>query len=228
MEVQPYTDYIIATPFLMTSEDNPLIPMLVKNIRAYPDFETAARHTVIDSKARMINGFQHEDPAYMNGNVELLKSSELQGICKVVRTLSKRICALYPTQQTALDYATNKAYRFYNKKPYFDLLQYAQQLAEQTGDEELKTIVKQLEQAFTRAILEQVTADMHVLPALPAYSLSIVLVDQSTFETAIPERDFTYRQVYEHTEFHRLTLWGEWLHMNKQLPTGNPCGQIIE
>lgn len=227
-EVQPYADYIFATPFLMTSEDNPMIPCLVKNMRATTDFEKAARQTIIDSKDRMINGFKHEDPADMNGNMELLKSSELPALCPVVKKLTDRICTLYPTQREAIDRATNRVYRFYSRRPYYDLLDYAQVLAEETNDAQLKTIGKELEQVFGRVILQQVTADMGIRLALPSYSLSIVLLDHDTFDAQVPGKQHTYRQAYEYSDFHQLTQWGQWLDMNQQLPTGNPCGQVIE
>ena len=225
-EVAPFTDYIIATPFLMTSEDNPLIPMLVKNLREKSDFEAAARQTVRDSEARMLNGFQHEDPATMNGNVELLKSSEINSIGATVNRLTDRLCELYPTQKAAIDNATNKTYQFYCRKPYFDLLDYAWNLAVETGDAQLRTIGQELEADFGRAILEQVTVDQHVLPALPSYSLSIVITDRNNFNDTIEGKDFTYKQVYDYSDFHTISQWGQWLDLNEQLPTGNPCGQV--
>ncbi|MBQ2180129.1 MAG: hypothetical protein II450_06980 [Prevotella sp.] len=224
-EVQSYADYIFATPFLMTSEDNPMIPCLVKNMRATTDFEQAARQTIIDSKDRMINGFKHEDPADMNGNMELLKSAELPVIRTATKKLAARICELYTTQREAIDKATNKAYRFFSRRPYFDLLDYTQALAEETGDEQLNTIAEELEQAFGKAILQQVTADMGIRPALKSYSLSVVLLDHDTYNLQVPNTQHTYRQAYEYSDFHVETQWGQWLEMNQQLPTGNPCGQ---
>jgi len=226
-EVQPYADYIITTPFMMTSEDNPLIPLLVKNMRATTDFEEAARQTIIDSKDRMINGFKHEDPADMNGNVELLKSSELPAICTVTKKLANRLTELYPTQREAIDKATNKVYRFYNRDPYFDLLNYAQLLAEETGDEQLKSIGKELEQVFGKVILQQETADLGIRPAMNSYSLSVVLLDHDAYNAQAKNAQHTYRLAYEYSDFHKLTLWGKWLDMNLQIPTGNPCGQAL-
>lgn len=228
MEVQPYADYIITTPFLMTSEDNPMIPLMVRNLRANKDAEAALRQTIVDCKDRIINGFKHEDPDDMNGNEMLLKSSELPAICATTRKLTERICALYPTRREAIDRATNKAYRFFNRRPYHDLLDYAQVLAEETGDAQLQAIGQELEQAFGRTILQQITADMGKRPALPAYSLSVVLVNHDTFDAQVSGTQHTYRQAYEYSDFHQLTQWGQWLDMNLQTPTGNPCGQVIE
>lgn len=98
-------------------------------------------------------------------------------------------------------------------------------LAEETGDEQLNTIAEELEQAFGKAILQQVTADMGIRPALKSYSLSVVLLDHDTYNLQVPNTQHTYRQAYEYSDFHMETQWGQWLEMNQQLPTGNPCGQ---
>jgi len=173
----------------------------------------------------MLNGFQHEDPDNLNGNVELLKSSELDAVCTAAAKLSKRLCALYPTQREAIDRATDKVYLFEIDEPFYDLLNYAQVLAEETGDDLMKAISQEMEQAFGRAILEQVTIDQHVLPSLPSYSLSVVLVDHDVYNAPIKSQSFTYRDVYEYSDFHQLTDWGTWLDTNQHKPTGNPCGQ---
>ena len=225
-QVQSYADYIFATPFMMTSVDNPMIPNLVKNLLATTDFEKAARQTVIDSKERMINSFKHDDPADLNGNMELLRSSELPAIRTATKKLADRICELYATQREAIDKATNKVYRFYSYDPHYDLLNYAQVLAEETADEQLKTIAEELETAFGKAILQQVTIDMGILPTLKSYSLSVVLLDHDTYNAQVTNTQHTYRQAYEYSYFHQETQWGRWLDMNQQLPTGNPCGQV--
>ena len=161
----------------------------------------------------------------MNGNMELLKSAELPVIRTATKKLAARICELYTTQREAIDKATNKAYRFFSRRPYYDLLNYAQVLAEETGDEQLNTIAEELEQAFGKAILQLVTADMGIRPALKSYSLSVVLLDHDTYNLQVPNTQHTYRQAYEYSDFHVETQWGQWLEMNQQLPTGNPCGQ---
>ena len=226
-EVAPYADYLIATPFMLTSVDNPLIPLLVKNLRTKGDFESAARSTLVESEPRLRNGLQHDDPANLNGNVELLKSAALSDICTAIRQLSDRLCEIYPTYREAIDSATCRVYRFYSEKIFFDLLDYADNLAAATGDTQLASIRDQMAEAFRNAILEQVALDMGLCPALPAYSLSVVLMDKESYETTPTLGNFTYRQAYEYTTFHRLTHWGNWLGTNLQLPEGNPCGQVI-
>ena len=106
------------------------------------------------------------------------------------------------------------------------LLNYAQVLAEETTDEQLKTIAEELETAFGKAILQQETADMGIRPALKSYSLSVVLLDHDTYNAQVTNTQHTYRQAYEYSYFHQETQWGRWLDMNQQLPTGNPCGQV--
>lgn len=226
MEAQPYADYIIATPFLMTSEDNPLIPTLVRNMRKSNDFEQVARQSVLDCKDRMTEGFKKEDTEGMNGNLELFKTSKMLDISSTAGKLSKRLCELYPTQKANIDRATDGAYRFFNQLPYFDLLHYAQLLAKETGDEQLKAIYEELGGHFKQTILEQVTIDLGVNPALPSYSLSIQLTDKDAYCKQIPNTNFTVRDVYMYSDFNIISGWGTWLETNERKPTGNPCGQV--
>lgn len=228
-EVAPCVDYIIATPFMLTSEDNPLIPILVKNLRAKIDFESAARTTLDESADRLRDGYLHESLPYQNGCVELLKASALNDICTTAGLLVNRLCELYSTHQEAIDTATCRAYQFLNTYPYFDLLDYAEKLADATQDSQFQAIHSQLAADFGRAILKQVTIDLGECAALSAYSLSVVLMDKQYYNansTLVPT--FTRRQAYEYTSFHQKTLWGNWLDTNLQIPTGNPCGQVMQ
>ncbi len=228
-EVAPCADYIMATPFMLTSEDNPLIPILVKNLRTKSDFESAARATLDESADRLRDGYSREGRPYQNGCFELLKASALNDICTATSQLSDRLCAIYASHQEAVDSATCHVYQFLNMYPYFDLLDYADKLAAATQDAQLQTIQSQLADAFGHAILKQVTVDLEECPALPAYSLSVVLFDKNSYEDYSDQLpNFTQRQIYEYSTFHKRTHWGNWLDINLQLPTGNPCGQVIQ
>ena len=219
-------DYFIATPFMLTSEDSPLIPYLVKNL-AGNSFEAAARNTLLESKGRLIAAFRSEDPDDFPGNVELLKSSELAGVCQATQSLATRLCQLYPTQREAIDRATNQAYRFYSGHPYFDLQNYAHILSEETGDGQLRDIAAEMKAAFGRAILEQVIIETDTHPTLDSYSLSVILIDNDTYNNHPTRGLFSFWQSYEYTRFHHLTHWGDWLNTNLQFPTDNPCGQQL-
>ena len=223
MEVAPYADYIMTTPFLLTSEENPLIPTLVKNLRENADFETAARQTVVDSEDRIYEGYTKEELPF-NGNYELVKSSELNAVCDAARKLSSRLIELYPTQQEEIDSASCKVYRFCNRDPYFDLLDYSEKLAGQTGDPQLASIHTQMAVAFGRAILQEITVDLGVWPTLPFYSLSVVLVDHNKYHSHAEGRNYDFQESYQLTSFHHLTGWGNWLDTNLCLPENNPCG----
>ena len=224
MEVATCADYIIATPFMLTSEESPLIPILVKNLRQTSDFETAARRTLTESEARLYEGYVKEGVPF-NGNVELLKSSELEAVCTAAKKLAFRLCELYPTQLEAIDHATNGVYQFYKAKPFYDLLDYAKQLAAQIADPQMAAIRDEMAEAFSRAVLQQVNIDLGVLPTLPFYSLSVVLTDHLHYRSQAEGYDHNFRASYELTRYHRLTDWGSWLDTNLCQPDGNPCGQ---
>ena len=225
-QLADYADYFIATPFMLTSVDNPMMPYLVKNL-AGNSFETAARNTLLESKERLITSFRSEEPDDFPGNVELLKASELDSVCKATKSLSERLCQLYPTQREAIDRATNQAYHFYSLHPYFDLLDYARNLSEETGDGQLRDIAAEMKAAFGRTILEQITIDTDTHPTLDSYSLSVTLVDNDTYNYYPTRGLFSFPQSYEYSRFHHLTHWGDWLNTNLQFPTGNPCGQQL-
>ena len=219
-------DYFIATPFMLTSVDNPMMPYLVKNL-AGNSFETAARNTLLESKERLLAAFHSEEPADFPGNVELLKASELDSVCKATQSLSERLCQLYPTQREAIDRATDRVYWYYSQHPFFDLLDYALVLSEETGDGQLRDIATEMEAAFGRTILEQLTIETDTHPTLDSYSLSVTLLDSDIYQNYPTRGLFSFPQSYEYSRFHQLTHWGDWLNANLHFPTGNPCGQQL-
>jgi hypothetical protein len=98
-------------------------------------------------------------------------------------------------------------------------------LAQNTGDTELQTIADDLRKAFDKALLKHVDINW-TAQHLDHYSLSINLYHQAFY-------DFDYVGTgalwnsnigagYEQCTFHKLTGWGNWLHINTGLPWGNP------
>ena len=224
MQVAPCAEYLFATPFMLTSENCPLIPTLVQELHEEADFEVAARSTLIESEERLYDGYVKEGVPY-NGSMGLIKSEELEAVCSTTRELATRLCELYPAKKEAIDKATCSAYQFCNEYPYFDLMDYARKLAAETADLRLSSACERMEEAFERAVLQQVIIYLGVLPILPAFSLSVVLVDHDRYQSQSSKGDFTYRASYELTAFHQLTGWGNWLDTNKCTPVGNPFGQ---
>lgn len=223
-EIAGEADYIIATPFLLTSEEEPLIPNLVRQLRQNSDFETAACRTLEDSQERILEGHRKEAwPA--NGNVELLKTAGLEGVCASTRELAARLLSQYPAQQEAIDRATCQVYKFWEVYSSFDLLDYARQLSLETGDAQFAAIYKQMEEAFGKAIVKQITIELPPLPSMPSYSLSVILVNQTVYLSESPLGPFTFKDAYERTQFHAMTNWGSWLQANLTSPQGNPHGQ---
>ena len=225
-EMTPYADYIIGTPFMLTSEDGPLVPNLIKQLRTKSDFESAARQAIIDSKERLRKAHLKES-VLANGNVELIKVSNLQGVCDVTRALADRICELYPVQKEAVDSATCKTYQFLADRNNYDLLDYSRQLARETSDDSLQALYMQMDRAFSNAIIKQVSIDMDTLFTLPSYSMSVLIVDSVKYHSDSPLGSFTYGESYEMCGFHKATGWGKWLGTNLCAPTGNPVGQVF-
>ena len=152
-------------------------------------------------------------------------------------TVADRLIALYPTQQDAIDLATKQVYRFYTVSenpekcyiyPFFDLQDYADKLAANTGDAELTAIAADLRTAFGKAILQRVDVNWSV-QHLDHYSLSVSLYHQDDYNYDFIGNGAKIKsnigEGYEQCTFHKLTGWGKFLRINTCLPWGNPtCG----
>ena len=89
-----------------------------------------------------------------------MKGAALENVCSVTRELATRLCELYPSRKEAIDKATCSVYKFYNDRPFFDLMDYASKLAGETGDEKLADIRDRMKTAFDGAVLDQMTIDL--------------------------------------------------------------------
>lgn len=109
----------------------------------------------------------------------------------------------------------------------FDAADYAACLARETNDEQLQKISTDLNAAFADAIIARNQVNYRE-ERLDNYSLSVVIVDKTTFAKEFQDADwtFTYEESYKATDFHAQTGWGQWLTTNEQKPTNNPCGYV--
>ena len=152
-----------------------------------------------------------------NGDMNLIKSTELPGVMQVLGKLRKRIVELYPTQQDAIHLASDKVYSYLLLKGtmQMDMQNYADLLAANTGDEQLKAIADELKQALNKALVLRTQSVNDKLFNLPQFGLSLVLAKKSTYARTF-EGGYTYQQAYEASEFHKQSGWGDWLKVNKR------------
>ena len=144
--------------------------------------------------------------------------------------------ALYPTQKDAIDRATRGVYRYSPVvrfedmvieyvHSFFDIANYAQLLAKESGDTELKAISAAMDQAFKEAFVHYRDIS-NSKEHLDHYTLSVCLLnhdiyvnDFKSWNTLI---EYNYNEGYKQCDFHKLTGWGNWLNMNQQSVDSNP------
>jgi hypothetical protein len=121
---------------------------------------------------------------YWNGDYKMIRTDKFQPIIDAAKQLCNRLLALYPTQKEAIDRATKSVYRVdpinganEQNNPFFDIANYAQLLAKETGDDQLKTISTSLDQAFKDAFVHYPDVNNSV-QHLDHYTLSVCLLHQ--------------------------------------------------
>lgn len=168
-------------------------------------YDEWARNHVLDEEMEL--GF--------NGDMNLIKTADLPQVITVLGKLQKRIVELYPTQQEAIHMASDKVYCYLlmNGTLQMDMQDYANLLAANTGDEQLKAIADELKQALSKALLLHVQTINDTMFNIPEFSLSLVLAKRTTYARTY-EQGYTYQQAYESSEFHKMSGWGDWLKIN--------------
>ena len=236
-ELRDVAEYIACSAHLLNS-DYTVLPAFIRGLIEKDNVEDAFAYMLSDVTPGWQNSYKDDENLFSyNGDFKLLRTSELDGIIDVTRRLADRLVALYPTQQDAIDLATKQVYRFYTVSenpekcyiyPFFDLQDYADKLAANTGDAELTAIAADLRMAFGKAILQY--ADLNwSAQHLDHYSLSVCLYDQADYNYDFIGNGAKIKsnigEGYEQCTFHKLTGWGNFLRINTCLPWGNPtCG----
>ena len=150
-----------------------------------------------------------------NGDMSLVKSAELPEVMAVLGRLQKRIVELYPTEKEAIHQASDKVYSYLLMKGIMqmDMQNYADLLAANTGDDQLKAIAAELRQALGKALPKRMMTVGDPFFKLPEFGLSLVLAKNTTYGRTFAG-GYTFQQAYEASEFHKRSGWGNWLKLN--------------
>jgi len=235
-ELRDVTEYIACSAHVLASSGE-VLAGFVKGLIEKDNVEDAFAYMLSDITPAWQNSYKDDENLFFNGDFKLLRTSELDGVIDVTRRLADRLVALYPTQKEAIDLATKQVYRFYTIGdspeycyivPFFDLQDYADKLAANTGDAELTAIAADLRTAFGKAILQHADISWSV-QHLDHYSLSICLYHQALYNFDYIGTGANVKsnigEGYEQCTFHKLTGWGNFLRINTCQPWGNPtCG----
>ena len=238
-QARNFADYIMASAHVLSS-DGTLMSEFVRGLMETGDPEQAAELMFERSTPAWQNGYVYEnEQVYNNGDYKMIRTDKFDAIINTAWQLSNRIQTLYPTQKEAIDRATKSVYRFEPireennlkfewENPFFDIANYAQLLAKETGDDELKAISAAMDKAFDEAFVHYRDVNNSV-EHLDHYTLSVCLlrhkfyaIDYHTQLAGWPAL-YNYNEGYEKCDFHLMTGWGDWLNMNEQPLDSNPA-----
>ena len=229
-ELRDAADYFVAEAHMLFS-DGIIIPKLVWALQKTENTEDAMKLLFEISKGDFTEDtIPAEEGHYpSNADIKMIRSEAIDDIIEPTKRLAERLVELYPTKQEAIDNATKNVYRFYTGfedpddswyAPFFDLADYAHKLAEETGDEEMTAIAKDIDIAFENAFVHYFDVNLGG-QHLDHYTLSVMLY--SDFDYNYLWSDGTViGDNYEMSSFHKLTGWGYWLKINQQPLYYNP------
>ena len=233
-----FADYIFASAHVLSS-DGELMTEFVRGLAETGDPVKAGELMFERCTPKWQNSYVDEgEGIYWNGDYKMIRTDKFEPIIDAAQQLCDRLLALYPTQREAIDRATKSVYRvdpiksygdlkYEWENPFFDIADYAQLLAKETGDAELKTISAELDNAFKEAFIHYRDVN-NSKEHLDHYTLSVCLLNHlyytHDYKTRVPELGAlnNYDEGYEKCDFHKLTGWGNWLNTNEQDLGSNP------
>ena len=236
-QARTFADYIFASAHVLSSEGE-LMTEFVRGLVETGDPVKAGGLMFERCTPKWQNSYLVEEEGRIyNGDYKMIRTDKFQPIIDAAKQLCDRLLALYPTQKDAIDRATKSVYRvepirgdekmkYEWEKPFFDIANYAQLLAKETGDAELKTISATLDNAFKEAFLHYRDVN-NSKEHLDHYTLSVCLLNHKFYShnyhnVITPEPLNNYNEGYEKCDFHKLTGWGKWLDTNEQDLGNNP------
>ena len=237
-QARSFADYIFASAHALSSNGE-LMTEFVRGLVETGDPVKAGGLMFERCTPKWQNSYLDEAEGMIaNGDYKMIRTDKFEPIVDAAKQLCDRLLALYPTQKEAIDRATKSVYRVEGirdegnmkyewEKPFFDIANYAQLLAKETGDAELKTISATLDNAFKEAFIHYRDVN-YSKEHLDHYTLSVCLLNHKyythEYKTRMPELGAlnNYNEGYEKCDFHKLTGWGKWLDTNEQDLGNNP------
>ena len=229
-QIRHYTDYLAASAHVLYS-DGDILTAFIHGLIQEGDAVKAAQKMFNDAGDIWAQGYPN-----MNGDFKLLRADKIDAVLAVIKRLTDRLIALYPTKKADIDEATGAVYGILFQtglppveNPFYDIANYALALKETTQDDELKTISADLDKAFNEAIVMYRDVNKSPTIALEHYTLSVCLVTKEDYNAdylSSGKYVSNFNTGYEQSDFHKLTGWGNWLNTNEQSLADNPrCGE---
>ena len=224
-EIRDCADYICCSSHVLSSEGE----VMAEFVRGLVN-KGNAEDAMAQMFERITPVWQDEyRETFVNGDYKMIRTDRFDAILDAAKQLADRLVALYPTQKNAIDRATGQVYH-YQKAPdyqytFFDIANYAQLLARETGDAEFAAIADEMDRAFSDAFVHYRDVN-NSKDHLDHYTLSVHLMHQGhytfDFKPVMPDYLCNIDEGYEQSTFHKLTGWGNWLRMNLQPISNNP------
>ena len=228
-DISLFCDYLVVSSHLLAMNPAP-IRQFIKATTEQKDLKTAYLQMLSSLSPEWDKGYQGYG---FNGDLKLIDCQKLLDVIDPAAKLTNRLKEIYPTQSEMLDTAMVHTYQYYNEKNFYDLEDYAAQVAKYTGDSQLKTISAQLSEALGKAILGRGEVHYSTYGDLPKFTLSVVLCSNKDYQ-AKTAWDYTFKEAYEYTNWHVFTGFGDWLNITRQGPRdqskgyqGQPVGQCF-
>lgn len=230
-QAKDLADYIIASAHVLSS-DGLLMTEFIRGLIETGDPVKAGELMFERSAPDWQRGYREEDTTDIrNGDYKMIRTDKFDAIVDAAKALCDRIMAIYPDQKEAIGRANTQVYRFENvpyafSYPFFDIADYAHQLAKETEDSQMKTISDNLDKAMQEAFVHYRDVNS-TAQNLDHYTLSVILMSKRFYTAdykAImePAPLSNFNEGYEKCRFHELTGWGNWLNMNEMPFEGNP------
>ena len=227
-DIAPFCDYMVTSGHMLAMNQAP-IRQFIKAVTEQTDIEKAYQQMLGNLRPEWDKGYE---PMKYNGDLKLVSSKKLMdNVVQPSQKLVSRLIELYPTMQAQLDTAMIHTYQYLNEDNFYDLGDYANQVAHYTNDPQLTDIAGELNDALDQAILGRCDLNFSPYGTLPKFSLSVVLCSQADYQKKT-NWDYTFKEAYEYTNWHLFTDWGNWLNTTKQGPKdqsegpqGQPVGQ---
>ena len=236
-QAREFADYIVASSHVLCS-DGQILTEFVRGLVETGNAEEAVGLMFERSTPTWQNGYMEEsdENSPNNGDFKMIRMDKFDAIIDASKKLCDRIMALYPTQKDAIDRATRGVYRYSPVvrfedivieyvHAFYDIANYAQLLAKESGDTELKAISAAMDQAFKEAFVHYCDIS-NSKEHLDHYTLSVCLLNHdiyvNDFKSSNKLIEYNYNEGYEQCDFHKLTGWGNWLNMNQQSVDSNP------
>jgi hypothetical protein len=230
-----FADYIFASAHVLSSNGE-LMTEFVRGLVETGDPVQAGRLMFERCTPVWQNSYVDENEGICwNGDYKMIRTDKFEAIIDAAKQLCDRLLELYPTEKDAIDRATKSVYRVepideYKNEfltPFFDIANYAQLLAKETDDADLKNISATMDIAMKEAFVHYRDVN-NSKEHLDHYTLSVCLLRQLfytfDYKTNAPQLKSlnNYNEGYEKCDFHKLTGWGKWLNTNEQALDSNP------